>query len=80
MINAELCDVCGGEVDPSEAQRAELSVGSMMCPTAMVFHPACYEQASDLWQPDPDSTCTVDPAFPESGRWVEAQRSLDRQG
>jgi len=23
-----------------------------------------------MWQPDPDSYCTVDPLFPETGQWV----------
>jgi hypothetical protein len=41
-----------------------------MCPTAMTFHTACFEQASAMWEPDPDSYCTVDPLFPETGQWV----------
>jgi hypothetical protein len=42
----------------------------------MVFHKECYEQAAELWQPDPDSYCTVDPLFPETGQWTnpEAQQ------
>lgn len=65
-----LCDVCGQEVAEADAYRAELAVGDMMCPAPMLFHKACYEQASDMWKPDPDSYCTVDPEFPETGQWT----------
>lgn len=65
----ELCDVCGQPVPAEEAYRAELSVAGAMCPAPMVFHPPCYERASVLWQPDPDSYCTVDPLFPETAQW-----------
>ncbi len=66
----ELCDVCGGEVEASEAVKAELSAADAMCPTPMTFHPQCYEQAAAIWQPDPDSHCTTDPAFPETAQWT----------
>ncbi len=36
----------------------------------MTFHQACYERASELWQPD-DSYCTVDPDFPEMAAWLD---------
>ena len=70
MKPPELCDVCGGEVPPAEAYRAELTAASSMCPTPMLFHQSCYEQASTIWQPDPDSYCTVDPEFPETQQWT----------
>lgn len=64
------CDVCGQDVPADQVVKTELTVAGAMCPTAMIFHTACYEKASTLWQPDPDSYCTVDPLFPETGRWV----------
>lgn len=70
---AEQCDVCGGDIDAEEVVRAELTVGGMMCPTAMVFHPVCHEVASSMWQPDPESYCTVDDRFPETGQWGRAE-------
>jgi hypothetical protein len=72
----EMCDVCAQVVPPDEAVREELSVAGAMCPSPMVFHRECYERASELWQPDPDSYCTVDPMFPETGQWTnpEAQQ------
>ena len=66
----EQCDVCGVPVPADEMVKTELSVAGAMCPTAMTFHKACYDQASAMWQPDPDSYCTVDPLFPETGQWV----------
>jgi hypothetical protein len=70
VVLGELCDACGQVVDPAEAVKAELTVSGAMCPSPMTFHPACYEQASVLWQPDPDSYCTTDPLFPETGQWT----------
>ncbi len=67
---AEQCDVCGQDVPTDDMVKTELSVANAMCPTAMVFHQACFEKASALWEPDPDSYCTVDPLFPETGQWV----------
>jgi len=70
----EMCDVCGRVVDdPNDAVRAELTASGAMCPSAMTFHQACYERASSMWQPDPESYCTVDPLFPETGQWNQAQ-------
>ncbi len=72
----ETCDVCGQVVDdPNDAHRAELAVSGAMCPSPMVFHKACYERASSMWQPDPDSYCTVDPEFPETGQWTLPEQS-----
>lgn len=68
----KLCDVCGQEVAAEEAVTEELAIGDLTCPTAMVLHPACYEAASQMWQPDTDSYCTVDPEFPETQRWPVA--------
>ena len=73
----EMCDVCAQVVPAEEAVRAELTVAGAMCPSPMVFHPECYEKASVLWQPDPDSYCTVDPEFPETGQWTLPE---DQQG
>lgn len=73
MQTSQLCDVCGGEVAPSEAVAAEMAAGELMCPTPMVFHPACYERACELWQPDPDSYCVTDPLFPETQQWPRAE-------
>ena len=70
MKPSELCDVCGGAVPAEEAVKAELSAADAMCPTPMTFHKACYEQASRIWQPDPDSYCTTDPDFPETQQWT----------
>ncbi|MGH2704964.1 MAG: hypothetical protein ACRDJ4_07695 [Actinomycetota bacterium] len=69
MRTGETCDVCGGEIS-GDAIRAELSIEEMMCPTPMSFHPACYEQASVLWQPDTESICVVDPDYPETQTWT----------
>jgi hypothetical protein len=70
-----LCDVCGQVVPPDDAYSAELSAGDMMCPAPMVFHKGCYERASGIWQPDPDSYCTTDPLFPETARWTAEQQA-----
>jgi len=64
------CDVCGRDVAPDDLVKSEFTVMGAMCPTTMTFHTACHEQAASMWQPDPDSYCTVDPEFPETGRWV----------
>lgn len=66
----EQCDVCGLNVAADDMVKSELSVLGAMCPTAMTFHKGCFEQASSMWKPDPDSYCTVDPLFPETGQWV----------
>ena len=55
-------------------------VAGAMCPTAMTFHKACYEQAAYMWEPDPDSYCTVDPLFPETGQWVTPEEARQGQG
>lgn len=69
----KLCDVCGHEVADEEAvASSDLAIGDLTCPTAMVLHPACYERASALWRPDPESTCLVDPNFPETQQWPVA--------
>ena len=73
MKHVEVCDVCGKEVSPSEAVRAEVAFGDMMCPTPMTFHGACYERASDLMQPGQESFCTTDPLFPETQQWTSPE-------
>lgn len=70
MKAPDTCDVCGHTVPTDQGVRAELSVGGAMCPTAMVFHDACYEQAKGMWEPDPDSACSFDPMFPETAQWT----------
>ena len=72
---SELCDVCGAEVTADEAVKAELSAADAMCPSPMTFHPACYEKASALWQPNPDSYCVTDPEFPETQQWTPVNRA-----
>ncbi len=69
-VVGDQCDVCGKDVPADDVVKTELTVAGAMCPTAMTFHTACYQKASSLWQPDPDSYCTVDPLFPETGQWV----------
>jgi hypothetical protein len=66
----EQCDVCGQDVPKDDMVKQELTVAGAMCPPAMTFHTACYEKAAAMWQPDPESYCTVDPLFPETGKWV----------
>lgn len=70
MKASDMCDVCGREVAPGEGHREELSTGASMCPTPMAFHDECWERAKDMWQPDPDSLCVVDPLFPETAQWT----------
>lgn len=67
---APSCDVCGREVSVDDCYTAELTVSGSMCPSPMTFHQACYEAASSMWHPDPDSYCNVDPLFPESAQWT----------
>lgn len=64
-----MCDVCGRNVTAEDSVKAELSVAGAMCPSPMTFHRSCYEQASVMWQPDPDSICVNDPEFPETQQW-----------
>ena len=66
----EMCDACGQSVPADDMVKKELTVAGAMCPTAMTFHAACYEKAAAMWQPDPESYCTVDPMFPETGQWA----------
>ena len=75
MKLGEMCDVCAEVVPPGEGIKAELSVAGAMCPTPMNFHKECYERASEMWQPDPDSYCTADPDFPETGQWTQPEAS-----
>jgi len=70
VVLGEMCDACGQVVPPEVAVKAELTVSGAMCPSAMTFHPDCAEKASELWHPDPDSYCTYDPRFPETGQWT----------
>lgn len=64
------CDVCGRDVTPDDYYSAELTASGAMCPSPMTFHKACFEAASTMWYPDPDSYCTVDPLFPETAQWA----------
>jgi hypothetical protein len=69
MEPPELCELCAEHVSPEDAYRAELSVGDLMCPTPMIFHRACYERASQVWQPGDSTMCGYDPELPETGQW-----------
>ena len=74
------CDVCGKDVSPAEAYNMELTAQGATCPTALTLHQACYEAASELWVPEsPDSTCTYDPLFPETGQWAVLQREAEER-
>lgn len=75
MKPIEVCELCAQPVRPEDVFHAELSVGDLMCPTPMTFHRGCYEQAAQLWQPNPDSYCTSDPEFPETRQWTPAPTS-----
>ena len=66
----ETCDVCGLDVFAGEVYKAEVSVEGAMCPTPMTFHQACWEKASAMWEPDPDSYCIVDNEYPETQQWT----------
>lgn len=75
MDPIESCEVCGTAVTPDDAVRAEVSIGDdAMCPTPMSFHPACYEQAMQIWQQPGEALCAVDPEFPETAHWLEQSR------
>jgi hypothetical protein len=77
---AAQCDVCGLDVPADDMVKAELVINNAICPTAMTFHTACYEQASVLWKPDPDSYCTADPLFPETSKWLPEPEDARAQG
>lgn len=80
MALGDQCDVCGQAVAPEEAYRAELSAAESMCPAPMTFHRGCYEQASEMWKPDPDASCAVDPDFPEMAAWQTPPEELEPAG
>lgn len=68
----QTCEACGLEVAPDASVQAEMTFGEQaMCPTPMSFHPRCYERARDLWYEPAESLCSVDPEFPETGRWLD---------
>lgn len=50
-----------------------------MCPAPMAFHDECWQRASEMWRPDPDSYCEIDPLFPETAQWVAEQQRQDTQ-
>lgn len=73
-----ICDVCGQVVTPEDCYQTELTASGATCPTAMSLHQACYEAASAIWVPeDPDSTCNVDPLYPETGQWTYGQQAAE---
>jgi hypothetical protein len=78
MAPGELCDVCGQEVLPEEAFKAEMSVNQLMCPTSMTLHEACYDLATTMWQPD-DSYCGIDPDYPEMEAWTTVPEQVPEQ-
>lgn len=72
----QTCEACGLEVAPDESVQAEMTFGEeAMCPTPMSFHPRCYERARDLWYEPAENSCSVDPEFPETGRWLDQSGS-----
>lgn len=72
----QTCEACGLEVAPDEAVQAEMTFGeAAMCPTPMSFHPQCFERAGELWYEPSESLCSVDPEFPETGRWLDQSGS-----
>lgn len=74
-----MCDVCGREVPPGSGRREEVGVSGAMCPAPMAFHDECWERASQMWQPETDSYCEVDPLFPETAQWAELQQQQEAQ-
>lgn len=74
-----MCDVCGREVPPGTGRRDEVGVSGAMCPAPMAFHDQCWERASQMWQPETDSYCEVDPLFPETAQWVALQQQQETQ-
>lgn len=72
------CDMCGQPVSKDDYITTELTAQGATCPTTMTLHQACYEAAASLWVPeDADSTCNVDPLFPETAQWTYAQAEAD---
>ncbi len=72
------CDVCAQPVTEDDCFTTELTAQGATCPTMMSFHRACYEAASSLWIPEgPDSTCRVDPLFPETAQWNQMQQAAE---
>lgn len=74
-----MCDVCGREVPTGTGRREEVGVSGAMCPAPMAFHDECWERASQMWQPETDSYCEVDPLFPETAQWVALQQQQEAQ-
>ena len=71
-----MCDVCAQPVSEDELFQTELTAQGATCPTMMSFHRACYEAASEMWIPEgPESTCRVDPLFPETAQWNAMQHA-----
>ena len=69
-----MCDVCAQPVSKDDCIQTELTAQGATCPTMMSFHLACFEAASAMWIPEgPDSTCRVDPLFPETAQWNRMQ-------
>ncbi len=69
-----VCDMCARPVSEDDCYTTELTAQGATCPTMMTMHRACFEAASSLWIPEgPDSTCRVDPLFPETAKWNQMQ-------
>lgn len=72
------CDMCGQPVSKDDYITTELTTQGATCPTTMTLHQACYEAAASLWVPEgPDSTCRVDPLFPETAQWNQMQQAAE---
>lgn len=73
-----LCDVCAQPVGEDDCFQTEVTAQGATCPMMMSFHIACYEAASSLWIPEgADSTCRVDPLFPETAQWNAMQGAAE---
>jgi hypothetical protein len=71
-----MCDMCALPISEEELFQTELTAQGATCPTMMAFHRACYEAAAELWIPEgEDSTCRVDPLFPETAQWNQMQHA-----
>ena len=76
-----ICDMCALPVSEDDCYTTELTAQGATCPTMMSMHQACYEAAASLWIPEgPDSTCRVDPLFPETAQWNEMQGTQIKGG
>lgn len=75
-----MCEVCAKPVTEDDCITTEMTAQGATCPMMMSFHHACYEAAAALWIPEgPDSTCRVDPLFPETAQWNLLQQGAEAE-